>query len=41
MCREARLTDAELIDLCNRISEGQRKEIEQMDGIRARLNTSG
>jgi uncharacterized protein (DUF305 family) len=40
MCREARLTDAELIELCKRISEGQRKEIEQMDAIRARLNPS-
>ena len=37
MCREAQLTDGELIDLCRRISEGQRKEIEQMNAIRARL----
>lgn len=35
MCREAPLTDAELIDLCNRISD------EQMDRIRARLDPSG
>ncbi|OWZ89193.1 DUF305 domain-containing protein [Sinorhizobium sp. LM21] len=41
MCREAHLTDAELVELCKRISEGQRKEIEQMDAIRARLNPSG
>ncbi|MEJ6846872.1 DUF305 domain-containing protein [Sinorhizobium fredii] len=40
MCREARLTDAELVDLCKRISEGQRKEIAQMDAIKARLNGS-
>ncbi len=40
MCREARLTDAELVDLCKRISEGQCKEIEQMDSIQARLDSS-
>ena len=41
MCREAKLTDEELVDLCNQISEGQRREIEQMNAIRARLDGSG
>ncbi|MCZ4094265.1 DUF305 domain-containing protein [Sinorhizobium psoraleae] len=41
MCREANLTDEELVDLCNQISQGQRKEIEQMNSIRARLHDSG
>lgn len=40
MCGEAKLTDPELIKLCGEISEGQRKEIEQMDAIRARLGNS-
>ena len=35
------LTDEELVDLCNQISQGQRKEIEQMNAIRARLGKSG
>jgi hypothetical protein len=38
MCREASLTDQELIDLCGNISQGQRQEIEQMNAIRARLD---
>ncbi|THK34577.1 DUF305 domain-containing protein [Ensifer sp. MPMI2T] len=38
MCREARLTDEELINLCRNISEGQRREIEQMEAIHARLD---
>jgi uncharacterized protein (DUF305 family) len=37
MCREANLKDRELIDLCSRITEGQRKEIEQMKSIQIRL----
>ena len=37
MCREARLIDSELIKLCEEISSGQRREIEQMNAIRARL----
>ncbi|MDK1385659.1 hypothetical protein ILFOPFJJ_03676 [Ensifer psoraleae] len=41
MCREANLTDDELVDLCDKISQGQRKEIEQMNSIRARLHGSG
>lgn len=41
MCREANLTDEELTNLCKQISEGQRQEIEQMNAIRARLNSSG
>ncbi|AUX78496.1 DUF305 domain-containing protein [Sinorhizobium fredii] len=38
MCREANLTDQELVNLCNQISEGQRKEIVQMESVQARLN---
>ncbi|MDX0190383.1 DUF305 domain-containing protein [Sinorhizobium meliloti] len=38
MCREASLTDQELMDLCTSISQGQRKEIEQMNAIQARLD---
>jgi uncharacterized protein (DUF305 family) len=38
MCREAMLTDEELANLCRSISEGQRREIEQMNAIRARLD---
>lgn len=41
MCREANLTDEELVDLCNQISQGQRKEIEQMNAISARLDGPG
>lgn len=37
MCREAELTDAELVSLCEDISGGQRSEIEQMERIKARL----
>ncbi|ARQ11502.1 hypothetical protein NXC12_CH03521 [Rhizobium etli] len=38
MCREAALTDAELVALCANISRGQRAEIEQMNAIRTRLD---
>ncbi|WP_342640963.1 DUF305 domain-containing protein [Rhodoligotrophos ferricapiens] len=38
MCREATLTDRELIDLCRDISHGQRGEIDKMEAIRARLD---
>lgn len=38
MCREAALTDPELIALCEDITAGQRSEIEQMEQIRERLN---
>jgi uncharacterized protein (DUF305 family) len=38
MCGKAKLTDPELVKLCGEISEGQRKEIEQMKAIRARLD---
>ena len=38
MCREAALTDPELIALCEGISDGQRAEIEQMEQIRDRLD---
>ncbi|MBP0582781.1 DUF305 domain-containing protein [Labrys sp. LIt4] len=41
MCREAKLRDRELIDLCGQIAQGQRREIEQMKAIQARLNSSG
>ena len=37
MCREARLQDPELVQLCNDITVGQRREIEQMNAIAARL----
>lgn len=37
MCREARLTDPELVVLCGEIIEAQRREIEQMEAIGARL----
>lgn len=38
MCREADLTDPELVDLCKEISAGQRAEIEQMEQIQERLD---
>lgn len=38
MCRESQLTDRELIDLCREITAGQRREIELMKTIQARLN---
>ena len=41
MCREAKLADEELVNLCRQISEGQRKEIEQMNAIKVRLEGSG
>lgn len=37
MCREASLTDPEMVRLCEAISKAQRSEIEQMNAIRARL----
>lgn len=37
MCREARLSDAELLALCREIEAAQRREIEQMNAIAARL----
>lgn len=37
MCREARIQDVELIKLCEEITSAQRREIEQMNAIRARL----
>jgi uncharacterized protein (DUF305 family) len=40
MCREARLSDPELRQLCEDISRGQRREIEQMNAIQARLGAS-
>lgn len=40
MCREAQFADKELVDLCRQISVGQRKEIEQMNAIKARLERS-
>ncbi|KQW72758.1 hypothetical protein ASD03_30830 [Ensifer sp. Root127] len=41
MCREAKLTDQELVNLCRQISEGQRKEIDQMNAIKAPLERPG
>jgi|TARA_Y100000817_G_C16685842_1_gene468121 uncharacterized protein (DUF305 family) len=38
MCREASLTDPELISLCEDIEDAQRQEIEQMQEIRDRLD---
>ncbi|HKY95491.1 MAG TPA: DUF305 domain-containing protein [Kiloniellales bacterium] len=40
MCREAQLEDAELQALCVQISEGQRREIEQMEAIAERLRAA-
>lgn len=37
MCREAKLQDPELVQLCREISQGQRREIQQMNAIAARL----
>ena len=37
MCREAKLRDPGLVKLCQEISQGQRREIEQMNTIAARL----
>lgn len=37
MCREAALSDPELVKLCSDIARAQRQEIRQMDAIRARL----
>ena len=39
MCREARIQDVELTKLCEEIKSAQRKEIEQMNAIRARLES--
>ncbi|WP_225617136.1 MULTISPECIES: DUF305 domain-containing protein [Gammaproteobacteria] len=38
MCRKAKLSDPELVALCQSISSGQRQEIEQMNRIAARLH---
>lgn len=38
MCREASLSDAELLALCEEIIEAQRSEIEQMETIEVRLD---
>ena len=37
MCREAEIEDAQIADLCRRIGEGQRQEIEEMKAILERL----
>lgn len=37
MCREASLSDPELVSLCETITQAQREEIEQMDRIAQRL----
>jgi hypothetical protein len=37
MCREASLSDPELVSLCETIARTQREEIQQMDRIAARL----
>lgn len=41
MCNRAKLVDAELLSLCETISQGQRREIEQMNSIAARLDGGG
>ncbi|OHV76512.1 DUF305 domain-containing protein [Rhizobium sp. LCM 4573] len=41
MCREAGLTDPELVTLCSEISRAQREEIQQMNQIQARLEERG
>ena len=38
MCREAALSDPELVALCEEIIEAQRSEIEQMEQIQERLD---
>lgn len=38
MCREASLSDPELVKLCEDIARAQREEISQMDAIQARLD---
>jgi hypothetical protein len=38
MCREAAIADTELVALCGEIIEAQRREIGQMERIRARLD---
>ncbi len=38
MCRKASLSDPELVALCRSISEGQRREIDQMRSIERRLS---
>lgn len=37
MCREASLSDPELVSLCGEITQAQRKEIEQMERIATRI----
>ncbi len=37
MCREASLSDPELVSLCGEITQAQREEIEQMENIAARI----
>ena len=37
MCREANLTDPELVTLCGEITKAQREEIQQMERIASRL----
>ena len=41
MCREARLTDPEIIALCNGIVRSQAAEIAQMEAILQRRSASG
>ncbi|MEX0748567.1 MAG: DUF305 domain-containing protein [Candidatus Saccharimonadales bacterium] len=38
MCERSELTDPEIITLCEEIVETQKKEIDQMNAIRTRLN---
>jgi hypothetical protein len=41
MCREAKLADPELRQLCDQIVKAQRAEISQMEAIAARLGSAG
>jgi len=41
MCREATLSDPELVKLCQNISQSQRDEINQMEAIAVRLGGKG
>lgn len=40
MCREAQLNDSELQALCRQIADGQRREIQQMQAIKSRLDAA-
>lgn len=37
MCRQAQITDTEIVDLCKQITESQTREIKQMESIMGRI----